>query len=84
MASWGDVNVGLNGLVREGLISRFGTNLGDLNRSGPITVTVVPADGFEETVVRGAVARALARLGLVAEIALEPSAERRAGSTEPG
>ena len=70
MASWGDVNLGLNRLVGEGLISRFGTNLGEPNRSGPIMVTVVAAEGLAEAEVRGAVARVLARLGLVAEIAV--------------
>ena len=82
MASWGDVNAGLNRLVREGLITRFATNLGDANRSGAVTVTVVAPDGFNETVVRGAVARALARLGLIAEIDVQPSQERRAGGPD--
>ena len=82
MASWGDVNLGLNRLVAEGLISRFGTNLGDPNRSGPITVMVVAAGAGEEADVRGAVARVLARLGLVAEITVEPGLARRTGATE--
>jgi len=82
MASWGDVNAALNGLVRAGSISAFRSNLGDPDGSGPIEVTVTKAGQQDEQQVRGAVLRALARLGLLATVTVEEAGQGPSGKVE--
>ena len=72
MASWGDVNRTMNALVQEGIITAFSTDAGERNRTGPLQVAVQHSDGQAEQEVRGAVLRALARLGLAAEVNVQP------------
>jgi hypothetical protein len=51
MASWGDINAALNGLVREGVITGFKTNRGDKSHQAGLHVDVVSgADGDVEGV----------------------------------
>ncbi len=71
MASWGDVNRALNGLVAEGVIGSFTTNIRDRGPSVPLKVTATPGEGDPEE-SRRAVIRALARLGLTAQVEIGP------------
>jgi hypothetical protein len=82
MASWGDVNAALNGLVRAGAISAFRSNLGDPDRAGPIEVAVTPVGQQDEQQVRGAVLRAMARLGLLATVTVEQAGQGPSGEVE--
>jgi hypothetical protein len=48
--SWGDINLTLNRMVREGVISKFKTNLSSPDRSSGLTVAITPGatGGVEE------------------------------------
>lgn len=50
MASWGDINAALNGLVREGVIAGFKTNRGDKTSLGLHVDVTPPADGDSEDI----------------------------------
>ena len=52
MASWGDINAALNGLVREGVISGFKTNRGDKSHDVGLHVRVTAPEGESEDSVR--------------------------------
>jgi hypothetical protein len=45
--SWGDINLTLNRLVREGIISAFKTNLSSPDRTSGLTVNITPAPGTD-------------------------------------
>jgi hypothetical protein len=40
--SWGDINLTLNRLVREGVISKFKTNLSSPDRNSGLEVAIIP------------------------------------------
>ena len=52
MASWGDINAALNGLVRDGLITGFKTNRGDKSHQDGLHVSVVPSEGGDVEGIR--------------------------------
>ena len=52
MASWGDINAALNGLVRDGLITGFKTNRGDKSHQDGLHVNVVPSEGGDVEGIR--------------------------------
>lgn len=48
--SWGDINLTLNRLVREGVIATFKTNLSSPDRTGGVSVVITPGlEGEAET-----------------------------------
>lgn len=80
MGSWGDVNVALNRLVREGVITGFRTNLAQPDRSSGLHVVAGAAvagvgETFDDAVeaVRERVALELARVTEEATVTIEPA-----------
>lgn len=59
MKSWGDINVALNRLVREGVILTFKTNMGAYEADAALHVTVTPPEGAAAEEVRRAVEQKL-------------------------
>jgi hypothetical protein len=57
--SWGDINLTLNRLVREGIISGFKTNLSSPDRISGLSVVIVPNPAGEADEIK---ARVLADL----------------------
>ena len=56
--SWGDINLTLNRMVREGVIAGFKTNLSSPDRSAGLRVTITPppsAEGREAEEIRSRV-----------------------------
>ena len=69
----GKVNVVLNGLVREGVITGFRTNFDVPERlSGPIVTVTVPASGSPED-VQVRVTNAVAAVAIGIDIIVEPA-----------
>lgn len=77
MGSWGDVNVALNRLVREGVITGFKTNLAQPDRSGGLHVIagapVADTDEEAAEAVRDRVMRELSRVTEEATVTIEPA-----------
>ena len=54
--SWGDINLALNRLVREGVISAFKTNLSSPDRTSGLSVMITPAPGSDIDAAKARVA----------------------------
>ncbi len=67
MALWGDVNVVLNRLVAAGLISRFGTNLGERGPLLSLHVVVSPSGTIDDAGAEAIRAKVAAELSSFAE-----------------
>ncbi len=71
MASWGEMNRVMNGLVREGKIASFRSNASDTGRSGPIEIRCQPCDGEDAETIRKQALRELSRIGVVAHVHMD-------------
>ena len=90
MASWGDLNARLNGLVRAGIISAFRTNVGTRAPGSELAVVVRPPEGApaaaegDHANLRRRVGLALATIAPGARISIEDEDGRNVPETHPG
>ncbi len=90
MASWGDLNARLNGLVRAGIISAFRTNVGTRAPGAELAVVVRPPNGTPDGAegdhanLRRRVGLALATIAPGARISIEDEDGRNVPETHPG
>lgn len=78
MASWGDINAALNGLVREGVITGFKTNRGDKSHQDGLRVNVVPGSGSDVEGIRSRILAVLTPLD--DEVTVTVGGENSAGA----
>jgi hypothetical protein len=72
---WGDVNAVLNGLVRDGRIAGYRTNMAQVSAGGRLSIRLAASPGEDAEQVRRTVLRAMARLGIVADVELRDAGD---------